>query len=288
MHRDTCKHFIKTWLLPPGFLHLAARSRYLSPKSKAKKALLKSNQELAGRHEGQRCFIMGSGSSIKEQDIRKLKGEYVISLSNGYVHPDYSYIAPQYHALPPILSGHGQIFSKEKFSVWLKDMSDNLLQETEMFLHIGDKSLIDEERLFGRHKIHWVDYGPWSGDPHFPVDLSMVPHIWTVSELAITLALYLGFEKIYLIGMDHDWFNGPINHFYDHTKDHALKFDGTVFKNAGVDMEFQMRRHADIFKKYKYLFGLKQNIYNANANPHHYLDVFPKVDFDTLLTKETP
>ena len=49
-----------------------------------------------------------------------------------------------------------------------------------------------------------------------------------------------------------------------------------------ADSEFQMRRHADIFKKYKYLYSLKRNIYNANANPKHYLDVFPMVDFDSL------
>jgi len=43
-----------------------------------------------------------------------------------------------------------------------------------------------------------------------------------------------------------------------------------------------MRRHAYIFKKYKFLSSMKKNVYNANANPRHYLDVFPKVDYDSL------
>lgn len=113
-----------------------------------------------------------------------------------------------------------------------------------------------------------------------PVDLSRVPPIWSVSELAITIAVYMGFEKIYLLGIDHDWFNGLFVYFYDHKTQHALKPDEKQLDV--VDAEFQMRRHAEIFRKYKYLYGIKQNIYNANANPNHYLDVFPKVDFDSL------
>jgi len=69
-------------------------------------------------------------------------------------------------------------------------------------------------------------------------------------------------------------------YFYDHTKEHALRPDQSDLSFA--DSEFQMRRHAYIFKKYKYLYSMKKNIYNANANPRHYLDVFPKVDYDSL------
>jgi hypothetical protein len=43
-----------------------------------------------------------------------------------------------------------------------------------------------------------------------------------------------------------------------------------------------MRRHADIFRKYKYLYRFRKNIYNANADGAHYLDVFPKVEFECL------
>jgi hypothetical protein len=126
-----------------------------------------------------------------------------------------------------------------------------------------------------------VEYdSAWDGIFDAPINLMCVPPIWSVSELALTVALYLGFDKIYLVGIDHDWFNGVLVYFYDHTKEHVLRPDQTDLSFA--DSEFQMRRHADIFKKYKYFFSMKQNIYNANANPRHYLDVFPKVEFDSL------
>jgi hypothetical protein len=98
--------------------------------------------------------------------------------------------------------------------------------------------------------------------------------------LAITVAVYLGFDRIFLVGIDHDWFNGVLVYFYDHAKEHTLCPDQSDLSFA--DSEFQMRRHADIFRKYKYLNSFRKNIYNANANPRHYMDVFPKVDFDSL------
>ena len=103
--------------------------------------------------------------------------------------------------------------------------------------------------------------------------------------LAITIALYLDFEKIYLLGFDHDWFKGPVIHFYDEKKEHAMK--PTEKKLSFADAEFQMRRHAYIFRKYKCLYSLKKNIFNANSDPEHYMDVFPKVNFDTLFKNKT-
>lgn len=70
--------------------------------------------------------------------------------------------------------------------------------------------------------------------------------------------------------------------FYDHANEHAMKpYAGSV---SFADSEFQMRRHAEIFRKYKYHYSIRRNIFNANANLKHYLDVFPKVDYDELFT----
>ncbi|MDH5666803.1 MAG: hypothetical protein OEY86_02180 [Nitrospira sp.] len=241
---------------------------------------MKSNEELKDRHVGSRCFVLGAGSSVKEQDIGKLEGEFVISVSNTFVHQEFPRIKPRYHTLPPLLRGHGGLHSEKKFVGWLQEM-EIATGGAEMVMHIGDRGMVERNSLFKGRPIHWVEYmreRPESFDG--PIDLASLPPIWSVSELAITIAVYLGFEKIYLVGIDHDWFNGALVYFYDHTKEHALRPNETDL--SFVDSEFQMRRHAYIFKKYKYLFSMKGNIYNANANPRHYLDVFPKVDYDTL------
>lgn len=276
------KQFISQWMIPPGIRALLSGAlirlrgrQHLSPEAIQ---LLEQNKQIFDRHKGERCFILGAGSSIAKQDLKKLAGEYIISVSNTYVHPDYPIIKPQYHVLPHILVGHSTIHSQEKFVEWLREMEPKTLN-AEMFFHIGDKVMIDSNGLFTNRIIHWNEYCHWDETCNFSLDLAKVPAIGSVSEFAITVALYLGFDKIYLLGFDHDWFNGPQVYFYD-AMSHALKT--TRQDLAFADAEFQMRRHANIFKKYKCLYRMKENIYNANANPNHYLDVFPKVDYDTL------
>lgn len=279
------KYIVKQWLAPPGVWQLLAKIKSGQQSGSALSSteritLLRKNAELKDRHVGSRCFVLGAGSSVKEQDISKLEGEFVISVSNTFVHQDFNRIKPRYHALPPLLKSHGQLQSEERFVGWLRAM-EIATGDAEMFMHIGDREMVERNRLFKNRFIHWVEYSvAWDESFDAPINLMSVPPIWSVSELALTVAVYLGFDKIYLVGIDHDWFNGALVYFYDHAKEHILRPDQSDLNFA--DSEFQMRRHAYIFKKYKYLYSMRKNIYNANANPRHYLDVFPKVDFESL------
>ncbi|HLP97560.1 MAG TPA: hypothetical protein VK149_03845 [Sideroxyarcus sp.] len=283
--KNKLKELAKTWAIPPGMWSILTQtssklaSGNANRRSSANRLLLDQNKNLLDKHKGERCFILGAGSSITKQDLKKLAGENVISVSNTFVHPDYPVIKPKYHVLPHIMRGHGNLYSEEKFVRWLNEMEQKTL-DAEMFFHIGDKELIDNNKIFRNRVIHWNEYVEWNKNCDFPLDLSRVPAIWSVSEFAITVALYLGFDKIYLLGFDHDWFNGPLVYFYNHATQHALAPNADKLDFA--DSEFQMRRHADIFKKYKCLYLKKHNIYNANADQYSYVDVFPKVDFDSL------
>lgn len=282
--KATVSGFVKSWLLPPAVLELIHQGKNSLARSRLSaedRNLLSKTRELQGRHVGQRCFILGAGSSLKQQDLKKLRGETVLSVSNTFVHPDYPLFRPHYHVLPPLLQSHGVLYPAEKFVSWLQQM-EKATPDAEMFFHIGDRAMIEGAELFRNHTIHWVEYSGSREANNRPIDLSRIPQIWSVSELVITAAVYMGFEQIYLLGIDHDWFNGNLVYFYDHKKEHAMKPEEANLRNMGVDSEFQMRRHADIFKKYKYIYGIYRNIFNANADPAHYLDVFPKVDFDSL------
>jgi hypothetical protein len=280
------KELIARWLVPQGFLDVYSymlslkRAQYIQKLHTPKmQALFRENIRLKDIHTGQRCFILGSGSSIKQQDLTRLAGEIVISVSNSFVHKDYLLFKPKYHILPPVFESHGNLCNHDKFIEWLREMDERTF-DAEFFFHIGDKEEIDKNGLFRNRIIHWVDYSPWDENSMPVIDLERISNIWSVSETAITVAIYLGFEKIYLLGFDHDWFNGTLVYFYDETTEHKAEPDKS--KLSFADSEFQMRRHAYIFKKYKYLYALKQNIYNANANPDTYVDVFPRVDYKSL------
>ena len=286
------KNFAHDWLLPPRIFESLKRmldrgQERFQPLyggyTREEKVLMESVVALKDKHKGSRCFIMGAGPSILRQDISKLKGEYVISVSNTFVHRDYPLIRPQYHVLPNLLGSHTRFFPVQSFVDWLREMETKTYGD--MILHVKDRELVEKNNLFMGRTIRWMGYSSWKGEA-VPVDLRSVPQIWSVSELAVTVALYLGFEKIYLLGFDHDWFNGLNLYFYDVMKEHKLK-PKSKHHLEHVDAEFQMRRHADIFKKYKYLYGLRGNIFNANADPNHYMDVFPKVEYESLFAEGT-
>jgi hypothetical protein len=275
------KYFTKNWILPPAFYNLLKEKEKI-----VRNALVEKTKSAKDRHIGKRCFILGTGSSVKDQDLKKLIGEYVISVSNAYVHPDYHLFKPQYHVLPHLLLGHSNAHSVEALVKWLKDM-DEKIYDAEMFLHYGDKKMIDENNILTKRKIHWLEYCGWDEDFNAPIDPSRIPKLWSVSEIAITMAIYMGFDKIYLLGFDHDWYNGPHVYFFDEKNEHKLHSEEKTlgYNPAYFHAEYQMQRHAQIFKKYRYLYNMKKNIYNANANQNTYVDTFPKVDFNSLFEK---
>jgi len=271
------------WLMPPGIAVAGRRMKDRATRwfrlTGKDRALLGETTLLRNRHRGERCFILGAGSSIGGQDLRKLRNETVLSVSNTFVHPEFGSFKPRYHLVPPITASHGHLYPQSRFVDWLREM-ESATRGAEMFFHIGDRFWIEKEGLFAGRTVHWVDYRGWAGESFDTVDLTDLPGIWSVSELALSAAVFMGFDRIYLIGIDHDWFNGPLVYFYDPEKDHKVKPSRESL--AFADAEFQMRRHADVFRKYKLLQSIHRNIFNANADPEHYMDVFPKVEYDSL------
>lgn len=278
------KKFIKDWVLPPKVLEKAIEIKS-SIGNRYDKSLF--NYELRDSERGNRCFIVGTGSSIKQQDLKLLKDEIVMGVSGLYNHEDIKIINPKYYVNPPIFKSHSHYYEDEKFISYLSDMDNELNDSAIMFFDISDRQIIEFNSLFSNKKIYWKSYYSWNETEINRIDLHKMPGIFSVSESAIQIALYLGFDKIYLLGFDHDWFNGLFNYAYDIKKarKHFQETAEEVSKKHSIDSEFQMRRHAFIFNKYKKLYALKKNIYNANANQNSYVDTFPKVKFESLFEK---
>ncbi|MCG3711694.1 hypothetical protein L5F64_00690 [Aliarcobacter butzleri] len=238
--------------------------------------------ELKNSEKSKRCFIIGTGSSIKEQDLTLLKDEVVIGISGLYHHKDLQIFKPKYYANPPIFAWHGHICEEEEHIQRLRDMDNTLDNNTIMFFDNSDKKKFDEYELFKNKNVYFTNFINWDEEDIKDLNLDCFP-IASISEYAMQIALYLGFDEIFLLGFDHDWFNGLYVYF---TSDYLKNFDNDKVKNMAqflkVDSEFQMIRHARIFHKYKKLYAMKKNIYNANANTNTYVDTFPKVSFEKL------
>lgn len=277
------KTLIKQWLLPPALFNTLQYSRALIKNYKDNIQIdKKNNDRFKNRHSNDRCFIVGTGPSIIEQDLTLLKDEFAIGVSGLFQHKDIENIAPNYYVLPPVFRSHGNYYDEGNFISWMNDMDAILKNDTVMFLDIGDKKYIDKYKIFQDKQIAWVNYLSWAKNASIQqIDLLRMPSISSVSEVAIQVALYLGFKEIYLVGFDHSWQDDIWKHFdvnymnhFDEQKLNACK--------EWVDSEHEMGRHAQIFNKYKKLYALKRNIYNANAKQNSYVDTFPKVKFEDL------
>ena len=70
------------------------------------KNLVAKNIELKDIHKGKRCFILGSGPSIKKENLKPLKNEIVFALNNFYVHEDFAEMmsgnVPKYYMTAPV------------------------------------------------------------------------------------------------------------------------------------------------------------------------------------------
>ena len=88
-------------------------------------SLLLKNKKFKNRHQGNRCFILGSGHSIATQDLSKLTGEIIITQNHFFVHKDTSIFHPAYHVVIPKF--HPAEYDQDWVD-WIADMEKVALQ----------------------------------------------------------------------------------------------------------------------------------------------------------------
>ncbi len=276
------------WLLPPGINNLVqrlTRQRYLL--MPAVRAVLARNEVFRDCHvNDKRCFILASGSSIKTQDLTLLKNEICISVSNWYVHEDYALIRPRYHCVP-FIGGHRQIKSDDAIQ-WLRQMEERT-DPAIMFFSYGDKVLIEQNGLFRNRPVYFVHSGFDTADLDRGKGLDLTQPVLSaqsVSVMALTIALFMGFKKIYLLGCDHDWILhlGTSAHFYPKSEHAILSRQGYNEWGGMDDYEADFRAYVSLWGQYKAIkrqaLSKGMDIYNATAGG--LLDVFPRVEYKSL------
>jgi hypothetical protein len=171
------------------------------------------------KFKDERCFIMGSGPSIKDVDITKLQDEYVIYLNHGYVHPDYKTLKKTIHFNSGLAIHKYTADGEKEFYHTLESKSNDLLyliNSLDYEILAKYNFLLDRDILYFTMGLNW-DYFDRVG-----IDLTKGIYPGGNSMVnVIQIAIYLGFKEIYLIGFDFDWIKsflckkGVVNHFYD-------------------------------------------------------------------------
>jgi len=244
----------------------------------------KENLALRDRHAGARCFILCTGPSVRRQDLRRLAGELVISVSSAYLHPDFGLFRPTYHCVPQITYGK---MTEADVIRWFADMNAHL-GPAEMILSSTERALVAAQGLFAGRPMHYLHFSGDTGmeDIGIPDLVGPIPGPQSVPIMALMLALYMGCKSIYLLGTEHDHFiTGSYTYFYERSpmtgKDLSTNEDGSVVM-ARYD---ELHAFARLWRQYRWLrqraAEAGATIYNATDGGA--LDEFERVDFRALV-----
>lgn len=194
---------------------------YLVNRCLGRYKFLEVNTELKGRHDGQRCFIVGNGPSLASHDLSRLSAETVFMVNRAFLFPSYSVIQPKYHVIVDPKLATGQ---------WPVDYLDQIIEANPKvtFLLNADWFYLPKfSRFKDRVPIYWLKTKRLS--PRFipgdKIDLTKMTYSYFVVEQCITASIYMGFSPIYLLGYEGDGIAHLLldddSHFHGRDPDYA-------------------------------------------------------------------
>jgi hypothetical protein len=220
-------------------------------------------KKLKNIHKGERCFILGNGPSLAKTDLTRLKTEYTMGLNRIYLmFPELGFQTSYYLSINDLVieqcAADIQKLKIPRFIAWR-----------------SHKWLQPETNLF-------FLYTSYTG-PRFSTHTTA--RLWegaTVTNVALQVAYYLGFQQVILIGVDHSFIskgkpnttivsqgNDP-NHF-------SPAYFGKGFRWQLPDLETSERGYRLAKNAFE---NSGRQVLDATLGGK--LSVFPKVDYDRL------
>ena len=246
--------------------------------------VLQRNNEYKNIHEGERVFILCTGPSISEMELTRLKDEKTIAVSGFYLHKDCQVILPDYYCAPTF----EKFLSPDLAAEYLRAIQ-KATPHTRHFFSIREKQVIDKMREYEEGCVNYIAFVNMSSyDAWYDIDLTgLTPSPQSVAVMALEMALYMGFGTIYLLGTEHDCLiTKQYMHFYDYNE--SIVSQNNKYENVQGSFEIpfsqQLASTYNLWEQYKQIKRIAEEkgtkIYNATKSG--ILDVFERVDFDTL------
>lgn len=164
----------------------------------------KSNRIFHNSHQGERCFILGNGPSLKGVNFHDLTNEFVISVNNFSLVDNFEIVKPNVHLWIDksfFDLRDDQKYDMEKTMNGYKKMSD---VSPLCFVPYVAYDFIKKNKLDAILDIHYLADGKSILDKKMS-DFNLDDILYsgtTVIHYAIQVAISFGFSEIYLLGCD--------------------------------------------------------------------------------------
>ncbi len=251
--------------------------------TKADSNILNRNLTLKDKYKNRRCFILGTGPSLNKCDLEFIKDEVSIGLNSIWHHENVGSWEPTAICFvePSAYSG------SDNWDKYFRKFREKI-KKSILIAPLKGYNGVVSNKLFPLDRTYFICSGKdYSKLKHYTFDLTKpVSTMQTVVFAAIETAIYMGCDKIYLLGIDHDWpaYRGKPPHFYNNN---SVVIDEEVGDTSKYAYEFILSEGVKLWKSYKGLqiFALKKGVEIYNASEGSFLDVFPFVDYNGLFKK---
>lgn len=224
-------------------------------------------------HLGERCFIIGNGPSLKVTDLSRLRGEYTFGMNRIYLlFPELGFMTSYYLSVNDLVI---EQCAQDILSLQVpKFLSWRSREFIRLALEDGESLPVDPPTAF----LHTTYTGPtFSHDARH--------RLWegaTVTYVALQLAFHMGFRKVILIGVDHNFSTkGRPNTTIVSQGEDPDHFDanyfGKGFRWQLPDLETSERAYRMARENYA---AVHREVLDATVDGK--LTVFPKINYNSL------
>jgi len=238
-------------------------------------------RKLKNKFKGERCFIVGNGPSLNKIDLGKLKNEYSFAVNGIFYKTEETGYKPTFYVVEDKHVMHDNITKINSYEAEYKFFPKNY------------KHLIKNRKntsFFNMNMGFYEVSSPNFKIPKFSTDASKRVYCGqSVTIINLQLAYYLGFEEVYLIGMDFNY-NIPDSAIVDgenilSTEEDENHFHPDYFGKGKSWHDPHLDRVLNSYKMVKLVFEANnRTIYNATVGGK--LELYERVDFDSLFSSK--
>lgn len=224
---------------------------------------LKNLRKIKNSAKRKRCFIVATGPSLIKEDLELLEDEVTFGVNSIFLMYDKTDWRPTYY----VCTDAG--YFKKIYDEYHFDIAN--LSKKDIFLNRASKKIV----VAGK-KVHYIAFSNWNRvydfeDYQFTEDVVHGLYAFgTVTNIVMAIAMYMGFEEIYLIGADCSNLN---QHFVNDVTDRE-KTDSYVDKNVQIQIKGYTAMNKETGKR-----GIR--VYNATRGGA--LEIFKRVALEDVL-----
>lgn len=277
---------------------LKKRVVFYLKKNKRHYYLLSQNRDLKNILKGKRCFIIGNGPSVKNDDLSKLHDEIVFTVNQSVRNNFFRDINSDFHFwTDPNLF---VVDDSSEIDLSIIELMKNVNSEDNRplcFFPLQQESFIKKYGLDSTLDIRYIS--PELGWMYemFSEDIELdkqIPVFGTVIQYAIITAIYMGVSEIYLLGCDNTGIinsvnsllkvNDDTNYGYSINDTEKVRMQRTAERN-GIELD-ALAYYNDI-KSYRLLYRYCTNkgIRLVNCSSQTIIDSIPREKLDNILGK---